>query len=56
MSLLKKITDSLSDEANLIAGKIDLTKSAEEIALTLENENVICFNVIEKHDQEIREN
>lgn len=37
--------------------KVDLSKSAEEIVETLENENIICFRVNEEfneqHDQKI---
>jgi|WetSurMetagenome_2_1015567.scaffolds.fasta_scaffold61687_2 hypothetical protein len=56
MTLLEKILDSLSNETKAIVAMVDLSKSAEEIVLTLENEKTICFNVFEKHDQEIRQN
>lgn len=56
MTLLEKILDSLSDETKAIVATVDLSKSAEEIVSTLENETTICFNIAEKHDQEIRKN
>ena len=53
MTLLEKIFDSLNDETKAVVMKVDLSKSAQEIDLALEKENIVCFNTDGKHDQEI---
>lgn len=57
MTLLEKIKDLLNEETKEIVEKVDLSKSAEDIVENLENENIICFKVIEEfneqHDQKI---
>lgn len=57
MSILENIKDLLSEDAKNIIEKINLSQSAEEIAETLESENIICFKVTEEtneqHDQKI---